>query len=504
MSCKAHCSLLVFGLLLSSSFLARAQLRPEVTPAPKPAQIIIQTSPNAEVYLDDTFKGKASAQGRLVIDNPKPGEHALRVSLAGKKDYEHEVNVVAGQVARVNAVLADIQKPQAPKPVAGPATVVVETSPGAQVYLDDTFKGEASPQGRLIIENPKPGDHSLRVTLAGKKNYEQQVTVVAGQTANVQATLAELPGSLRVHTSPSAEVFLDDSSRGPADSAGQLVLQEVAAGSHALRVTAQGKREFRQSVTVLAGEEATIEARLEDVGPPTGTVRENPKDSLKYVWIPSGSFMMGCSPGDNECSDDEKPAHQVTITRGFWIGQTPVTVGAYKRFAAATGRQMPDAPGFNNGWTNDNMPIVVMRWDDAQAYCTWIGGRLPTEAEWEYAARGGSAEERYGNLDEIAWYDQNSGAQTHDVAQKRANGFGLYDMLGNVWQIADDWYDEHYYQGSPSQDPRGPASRQHRVLRGGSWMDGPRNVRVSFRDWFNRALWADNVGFRCVGEAGNP
>jgi serine/threonine-protein kinase len=387
-----------------------------------------------------------------------------------------------------------------PSPQPNPAQIVVQTSPNAQVYLDDTFKGQVSPQGRLVIENPKPGDHSLRVSLAGKKNYEGHVTVLAGQAASVQATLADLTGSVKLQTSAGAEVLLDNSSRGTADAAGQLVLQEVVPGRHDLRVSARGKKEFRQTVAVLAGQEATIEARLEDIGPPTGTVRENRRDGLNYVWIPPGTFMMGCSPGDSECFSQEKPAHQVTITRGFWIGQTPVTVGAYKRFAGATGRQMPDAPNFNNGWTNDNMPIVYVRWDDAQAYCGWMGGRLPTEAEWEYAARGGNTEARYGPIDEVAWYSNNSGGQTHDVARKRRNGFGLYDMLGNVWQWVNDWYDESYYQSSPSQDPAGPTSGQYRVLRGGSWCDSPRVVRVSNRIGSCPAGRSDGYGFRCGGE----
>jgi formylglycine-generating enzyme required for sulfatase activity len=212
---------------------------------------------------------------------------------------------------------------------------------------------------------------------------------------------------------------------------------------------------------------------------------------------------MGCSPGDNECGSGEKPAHQVSITKGFWIGQTDVTVGAYKRFAVSSGRQMPSAPDFNDGWVNDDMPIVNVTWDEASAYCTWAGGRLPTEAEWEYAGRGGSAEARYGNLDDIAWYEGNSGEHRHQVARKRANAYGLYDMLGNIWQWVKDWYGEQYYQNSPSQDPPGPSSGQSRVLRGGSWVSYPSNVRVSVRGWSDPAD-RSRSSFRCVGEMVSP
>jgi formylglycine-generating enzyme required for sulfatase activity len=236
-----------------------------------------------------------------------------------------------------------------------------------------------------------------------------------------------------------------------------------------------------------------------------GTVKPNPKDGLKYVWIPPGTFMMGCSPGDTECGSDEKPLHRVTITNGFWMGQTEVTVGAYKRFAGATGRQMPPAPDFNGSWVNDTMPIVNVTWDDAHDYCAWAGRRLPSEAEWEYAARGGSTEARYGSIDEVAWYGANSGAQTHPGGEKRANGFGLYDMLGNVGERLNDWYDQNYYQNSPSQDPTGPASGTQRVLRGGSWgVNFPGFVRVSTRDKSIPGAGNNGVGVRCGGEVSAP
>jgi serine/threonine-protein kinase len=228
----------------------------------------------------------------------------------------------------------------------------------------------------------------------------------------------------------------------------------------------------------------------------------NPKDGLTYVWIPPGRFRMGCSPGDTECFDGEKPPHQVTITRGFWLGQTEVTVGAYKRFAGGTGKAMPTAPDFSPGWANEQMPIVNLNWGDARAYCAWVGGRLPTEAEWEYAARGGSAEARYGPADEVAWHTKNSGGQAHVVGKKRANGFGLYDMLGNVWEWVSDWYGQNYYQNSPSQDPAGPTNGTLHAVRGGSWISVPGDIRVSARSM--GLPEGDITGFRCVRELSAP
>jgi formylglycine-generating enzyme required for sulfatase activity len=236
------------------------------------------------------------------------------------------------------------------------------------------------------------------------------------------------------------------------------------------------------------------------MGPAPGGARVNPRDGLMYVWIPPGTFMMGCSPGDNKCDADEKPSHQVKITKGFWMGQTEVTAGAFKRFAAANGLHIRHSPAFNIDWANDIMPMVIASWDNAHDYCTWAGGRLPTEAEWEYAARAGSLEARYGSLDEIGWYSANSKQQTQEVAQKRANGFGLYDVLGNASEWVNDWYDQKYYQNSPSQDPPGPASGQMRVLRGGSWEHPPWFVRVSDRNKHDPALTYDSYGFRCGGD----
>ena len=242
---------------------------------------------------------------------------------------------------------------------------------------------------------------------------------------------------------------------------------------------------------------------------------------------------MGCSPGDNQCDADEKPRHHVTISKGFWLGQTPVTVAAYKKFVESTGGRMPKTQPFNPDWKNEQNPMVDVTYRDGQAYSKWIGGRLPTEAEWEYAARAGSTEPRYGPLDEIAWFADNSGRAhldstrlwgyeqrhnyqlrlfenkngTHDVGQKRPNAFGLYDMLGNVWQYTNDWYVENYYATSPARDPQGPPAPDplmQYVFRGGSWIDQPNHVRVSYRDGRGQGFQIGVDGFRCVWEEPAP
>jgi formylglycine-generating enzyme required for sulfatase activity len=224
-------------------------------------------------------------------------------------------------------------------------------------------------------------------------------------------------------------------------------------------------------------------------GQKQGDVKVNPKDGQKYVWIPPGTFIMGCSPGDSECYKYEQPPHQVTITKGFWLGQTPVTQSAYER---VTGKNPSNFKGAN-------LPAEAITWDEAQSYCREIGGRLPTEAEWEYAARGGSTSARYGELDDIAWYSRNnSGFKTHEVGQKRPNAFGLYDMLGNVTQWTADRYGP-YEQGN-QQDPVGAPSGDARTLRGAHWGAGPMFVRVSYRKGAWPVFRLPFTGARCVGE----
>jgi formylglycine-generating enzyme required for sulfatase activity len=214
----------------------------------------------------------------------------------------------------------------------------------------------------------------------------------------------------------------------------------------------------------------------------------NPIDGLTYVWISPGKFVMGCSPGDSDCAPDEKPPRQVTIAKGFWMGQTPVTQEAYQQ---VTGK----SPGYFKG---SKFPADSVSWDDAQTYCLATDMRLPTEAEWEYAARAGVMAARYGDIDQIAWYGVNAENKTHEVMQKAPNAWHLYDMLGNVWEWTADWYAAHLADVAVT-DPQGPETGKVRVLRGGSWGNGPAFVRLSVRSANEPGNRSNVVGFRCVG-----
>jgi len=220
---------------------------------------------------------------------------------------------------------------------------------------------------------------------------------------------------------------------------------------------------------------------------------------MEFVIIPAGSFVMGCSEGDHECRADEKPAHQVSITRPFEISKFQLTQAEYEKVMTAN----------PSNFKGPNLPVEGVSWEDALRFCETVTRkadgyeyRLPTEAEWEYAARAGDRSCRYGPLVEVAWFRDNSGGTTHPVGEKRPNGFGLYDTLGNVWEWVQDWYGITYYSQSPGSDPKGPSSGEFRVARGGSWRGIVRgHARVSSRYILKPNVVSNVVGFRCVRES---
>ena len=292
----------------------------------------------------------------------------------------------------------------------------------------------------------------------------------------------------------------------------------------------------------------------------------NPKDGAETVWIPAGDFLMGADPSDNErlwkklgwdkdwmkYAKDEGPKHRVQLD-GFWMYKYEVTVRQFQKFVDATGYKTDaEKEGWNYWFNTDKAtwemgegiswrcpfgkgqpaerdhPVVCVSWNDAQAYCKWAGVRLPTEAEWEYAGRGGdtgfagkshhafvwgsdaptklvanmwdeSAARKWPKTSFLKFPNYDDGyAQTAPVGTYPANGFGLFDMAGNAWEWCSDWHGEKYYAGSPAKNPVGPREGKYRVARGGAWVNTPFNLRVSLRSWNPPADRNGYLGFRCA------
>ncbi|MEN0004009.1 MAG: formylglycine-generating enzyme family protein, partial [Bacteroidota bacterium] len=298
----------------------------------------------------------------------------------------------------------------------------------------------------------------------------------------------------------------------------------------------------RQAEVIDIGEEAAAPTTTQD-GVETIIVSDGATDSEdelaneipipKMVPIPGGTFTMGCASEerDGDCYDDEKPAHEVTVDT-FYMSMHEVTVGQFASFIKDSGYQTDaDQEGSSYIWTGSDVelkegvnwkcdvsgrirpeekyrhPVIHVSWNDAVAYAAWLSQktgqnyRLPTEAEWEYAARGGEEGAKEGflysgsnDINAVAWYASNSDRRTHEVGQKEPNQLGLYDMSGNVWEWCQDRYGE--YSSGAQQNPKGAASGSNRVFRGGSWLSNPQACRAALRNASAPTSRNDSVGFR--------
>jgi formylglycine-generating enzyme required for sulfatase activity len=243
--------------------------------------------------------------------------------------------------------------------------------------------------------------------------------------------------------------------------------------------------------------DATLRAAITATGKPW-RVRDN-GTGIEMVLIPPGSFIMGCSASNSYGCYSDETRHQVTLTDAFYMSRTEVTQAQWVA-------KMDSNPSYFTGDTS--RPVEQVSWEDIQPFCTATGFRLPTEAEWEYAYRAGTMTAFHSmpafpngtndesHLQTIAWYASNSGAQTHAVGGKVANGFGLYDMSGNVWEWCQDRHGS--FSNSPEINPTGPSVGSTRVLRGGPWGDGAGSSRASTRGQAAQNYRVSTFGFRVV------
>ncbi|MBQ2703342.1 MAG: SUMF1/EgtB/PvdO family nonheme iron enzyme, partial [Alistipes sp.] len=228
--------------------------------------------------------------------------------------------------------------------------------------------------------------------------------------------------------------------------------------------------------------------------------------SMKMIWVEGGTFTMGATAEQgSDPYDDEKPAHSVTVS-SYYIAECEVTQAQWKKIMGTTINDLASSLSLTG--VGDNYPIYYVTYDEAKEFCSKLSAltgknySLPTEAQWEYAARGGKDSKGYkysgsSTIDEVSWYGSNSGSTAHPVKQKKANELGLYDMSGNIYEWCSDWWTSSYSSGSQI-DPTGASTGTLRAKRGGSWVHGQTSSRVSDRGSYTPSSRSNDGGFRVV------
>ena len=230
--------------------------------------------------------------------------------------------------------------------------------------------------------------------------------------------------------------------------------------------------------------------------------------NMKMIWVEGGDFLMGCTSEQGNCDSDEQNVRRVTVD-GFYIGMLEVTQSQWEKVVGTNiYQQKSKAGGSNTYGVGPDYPMYYVSWDEAMEFCRLLSNKtgrtytLPTEAQWEYAARGGNKNEgaKYAGsnmIDAVAWYTDNSGGSAHIVGSKRANALGIYDMSGNVWEWCKDWY-ANSYVSYDTNNPVGPSSGSARVYRGGSRSGTASNCRVAYRRGSSPGNRVGDIGFRVV------
>jgi formylglycine-generating enzyme required for sulfatase activity len=227
-----------------------------------------------------------------------------------------------------------------------------------------------------------------------------------------------------------------------------------------------------------------------------GSDFKDEKVGIEMVFVQGGTFRMGCTEEQSDCQDNEKPVHNVTLS-DFYIMKYEIT---QEQWVQVMGKNPSNFKG-------DNLPIENVSWNDIRDFISELNimtgkkYRLPTEAEWEYAARGGNKSKGYkysgsSALDKVAWHKDNSGGKTQPIGAKQPNELGIHDMTGNVWEWVSDWYGANYYSSSSGSNPTGPVSGSYRVGRGGGWNPDARDCRVSIRNYADPGYRNYDLGFR--------
>ena len=421
------------------------------TAASEPQFVVFTVEPqSAVVIINNQHYTLTDGAMNVVLDR---GTYNYTVTAAGYHPQSGTFSVAGSKVSKNITLTADS------------ATITLTAPDNAEIWINGVKKGTSSWSGTL-----NSGTYIFEARKAGHKSATLSKHITSAELRQSYTLPAPTPivGSIIISGTPiNADVTLDGKAVGQLP----LKLNDILVGEHTIVVSKSGYETYTQSITIAEGKTTTINATLTKQ---VAQVPNTPSSSsakfgdIEMVYVKGGTFTMGAiSEQGADAYDDEKPAHSVTLS-DFYIGKYEVTQAQWRAVMGSN----------PSSFKGDNLPVENVSWNDIQKFIQKLNAqtgkefRLPTEAEWEYAARGGSKSRGYkysgsNNIGDVAWYSGNSGSKTHPVGQKQPNELGIYDMSGNVWEWCSDWYGS--YSSSSQTNPKGPNSGDYRVLRGGDW-----------------------------------
>ena len=450
----------------------------------------LTVNPKNAVVTIDGNQQTVSTDGEYSAMLPY-GSHTYKVEAGGYISKSGTFTISSSDMTPINVSL-----------VSAMATVSVTCpTPAVSLYVDKKSVGMIPWTGSL-----KEGMHLIEVKKEGYRSQQRTINLSQQQKLDVAFNeLVAIQGNLSVNYKPfGADVYIDGNKVGQSP----RVFNGIMVGNHKVEIKKDGYGTESKTVNILESQTATLSGVLTTNASSSvasgaslsgNTIIIPVKDgiSIDMIRVEAGTFTMGATTEMKDPWDDEKPTHQVTLTNDYYIGKYEVTQALWK---AVMGKNPSNFKG-------DNLPVEEVSWNDCQKFISKLNSitgktfRLPTEAEWEYAARGGKKSRGYqysgsNNLSDVAWYTDNSGSKTHTVGSKQANELGIYDMSGNVYEWCQDW--KGSYSSSSQVNPTGDNSGSSRVFRGGSWIGTARGCRSSYRSIYAPDNRHSSLGLRLV------